>query len=69
MLKSFKEFRDGTKLESEYCDKVTSFYNDEYHEDIVTDYNGVSELMSEYGSCCLYDVGFNISISDDYREF
>ncbi|MCQ2088059.1 MAG: hypothetical protein MJZ37_08385 [Bacilli bacterium] len=69
IIKSIEDFRDGSYIDIHNANKVTSTYNDEYHSHIITDLQGHSEKMEEYGSCALYNVGFELSLSDDYKSF
>ena len=69
VIKSMDDFENGHIVNIIDANKVTSRYNDNYHEDYVTDLQGNTELMSECGSCALYNVGFNLSLSNEYKEF
>lgn len=69
IIKDMKDFTDGTYISEQLANKVTSAYNDGYHENYVTDLQGNTELMCEYGSCALYNVGFELSLSDEYKNF
>lgn len=55
-------------LELGFCEamKKASRYNDKPHSDIVTDEQGHTETMTETSSMCLYDIGFSLSVDDEW---
>lgn len=57
----FEIFVDDMTLDVGLSNKLTTFYNDEPHEDIV---DGV--LMREESSVCLYDIPFHLRLMDLY---
>lgn len=56
---------DGFCIEN--C-KNAHAYNDEYHEDIVTDEDGNTETMCEYSSIGIFPIDFSLKIDERFLE-
>lgn len=65
-LDIWEEFTDGLKLPAGDSKKKTTVYYDKPFEDILTDYNGITEKISE-GSCvAIIDIPFTMSIEEEF---
>ena len=67
-LDPFDEFKDGVFLSELVSEKTTSRYQDEYHEEIIVDDYGNSELMHEYSSISVVDIPFSMSLERNYKQ-
>ena len=67
-LDPFKEFKDGVFLSELVSEKTTSRYQDEYHEELITDDYGNSEIMFEYSSISVVDIPFSMSLERNYKQ-
>ena len=67
-LDPFEEFKDGVFLSELVSEKTTSRYQDEYHEEIIVDDYGNSELMHEYSSISVVDIPFSMSLEKNYKK-
>ena len=64
----FKEFVEGMTIPSEYTGKLTPIYEDSRYSDIVTDYLGVSEKMTELSGVYLKPTDFTMTMDKDFLK-
>lgn len=65
-FKAFDFFKPGMRLELDESNKLTTAYNDSYHQDTVTDAYGNSEVMTSMSSVALYQIPFVMTVDDYY---
>lgn len=65
----FEFFNNDMCINAKYTNKLTTHYNDNKHSDIVIDYLGNSEYMSELSSITLNDSDFNLSLNENWIDF
>lgn len=65
----FELFNNKMCISSKYSNKLTTFYNDDEHTDLVIDNQGNAEYMHELSSVTLNESDYNLSISEEWEEF
>lgn len=65
-FKAFEFFKPGMQISLADSNKLTTRYNDHYHTDMVTDYQGHTEMMISESSVALYDIPFVMTVDDYY---
>lgn len=65
----FNFFNTNMCINSKYSNKLTSCYNDNEHTDIVTDYQGNTEYMTELSGITLNNSDYNLTLNENWIDF
>lgn len=64
----YEEFRNDLELSPEYSKKKTSVYCDEYFEDTLTDYQGVTAKVSEHSCVAIVPIPFTMNVEEAFLK-
>lgn len=65
----YDAFKDGLVLDLTMSKKLTSIYNDDGFEEIVTDLQGNTQNVKELSCVTLVEIPFKLNMMDDYLKF
>lgn len=66
---AFDHFNDGLEIDAAYTGKLTHYYIDDYHEGVLTDYNGIECKYEAPSGVYFEPASYKFDISVKYIEF